>query len=150
MDIPLVTENTTQTQKIAAEFAKKISLPAIFALKGNLGAGKTQFVKGLGEGLGIDKRSICSASFIVIAEYGDSPALIHIDAYRLDNPQELIDIGWDDLLERKDVIIAVEWADKVKSLLPTDRIDVEIAIVDENKRRINITSHTRNTEIAYI
>ncbi len=135
----IITENAEQTKKLACDLLSEISVPAIFAITGQLGAGKTQFVKGLGEGLGLDSREICSASFIVIAEYGQSPALIHIDAYRLTHPQELLDIGWNEIIERDDAIIAIEWPEKIKSILPDKRIDVEIEIIDEHKRKITIS-----------
>ncbi len=137
--ISTITDNAEQTKELAGELAKSISLPAIFAITGQLGAGKTQFVKGLGRGLELDEREICSASFIVIAEYGQSPSLIHIDAYRLEEPGELIDIGWDEIIETRDAIIAIEWPEKIASIMPKNRIDVNIEIIDENRRKIIVT-----------
>ena len=138
--VSVITENEQQTKKVSASLTKAISAPAIFAITGQLGAGKTQFVKGLGEGLNLNSAQICSASFVVIAEYGQSPTLIHIDAYRLRHPQELIEIGWDEIIERNDVIVAIEWAQKISSILPDRRIDVNIEIIEGEKRKITLTA----------
>ncbi len=134
-----VTNGPEQTIELAKEFARKIKLPAVFALMGQLGAGKTQFIKGLGEGLGIDKSKICSASFIIAAEYPiDGKKLIHIDAYRVKSPTELIDLGWDDMLREENVLIAIEWADKIEEILPRRYIRVEFKIIGEFEREITV------------
>lgn len=134
----IYTKSTERTIEIAAELAGEISTPSFIALSGHLGAGKTHFIKGLGKGLGIDSKTICSASFVIVAEYGHPVRLVHIDAYRIEDPQELLDIGFDDILDRKDIIVAVEWAEKIKPILPKERIDVNISIIDDSHRKIEI------------
>ena len=135
----IYTKSTEQTVQIASELASASTIPNFIALSGHLGAGKTHFIKGLGKGLGIDPATICSASFVIVAEYGRPVRLVHIDAYRIEDPQELLDIGFDDILERKDIIVAVEWAEKIKPILPKERIDVNISIIDNSHRKIEIT-----------
>ena len=124
--------------RLAEALGRRLTLPAVVAVTGRLGAGKTYFIKGLGESLGLNPDKICSATFVIIAEYGTKKRLIHIDAYRLSSPHELQAVGWYEFLEEKNVLIAVEWADKIESLLPTQRIEVKIDIISDKKRNIEI------------
>ena len=135
------TNSVLETKRLAEALGKRLTLPAVVAVTGRLGAGKTHFIKGLGQSLGLDPDKICSATFVIIAEYGSEKRLIHIDAYRLGSPQELQAIGWYELLEEQNVLIAVEWADKIVPLLPADRIDIQIDIISDEQRKITITAN---------
>jgi tRNA threonylcarbamoyladenosine biosynthesis protein TsaE len=139
-EITLQTESVNDTRKMACGLAKGLSLPAVIALSGQLGAGKTQFVKGLGQGLGLDPQKICSATFVLIAEYGEEPRLVHIDAYRLGRPEELENIGFQELVEDPHTLVAIEWAEKIAPLLPPDHLSVHLEILDDHRRRITITA----------
>ncbi len=95
----------------------------VFGLIGELGSGKTFFIKALAKGLGVTRR-VTSPSFLIIQRYEmqlrNFTALIHIDAYRLDVPEELLALNFKDVLNNPRNIVIVEWADKVRSLLPKD------------------------------
>ncbi len=143
-EMTVQTDSVAQTRQLAASLAKHVRLPAVVALSGQLGAGKTHFIKGLGEGLGLNPDKICSATFVLIAEYGEHPRLVHIDAYRLDKPQELENIGWYELLEEPDVMIAVEWAERIAPVLPAERIDIQIEILDDHRRQFTIRPYGQN------
>jgi tRNA threonylcarbamoyladenosine biosynthesis protein TsaE len=130
----IITNNVDETIELARKLASVLPRPAVIALSGQLGAGKTHFIKGLGLGLGINPAKVCSATFVLIAEYGEAPKLVHIDAYRFNDPHELEDIGWYELLEEPDTLIAVEWAGKITSILPAERLDVTIEILDDHRR----------------
>jgi tRNA threonylcarbamoyladenosine biosynthesis protein TsaE len=147
-EIILQTESVDQTRDLAARIAKHLPRPTVVALSGQLGAGKTHFIKGLGQGLGLDPRKICSATFVLIAEYGEEPKLIHIDAYRIDEPEELEDIGWYELIDEPDALIAVEWAEKIQPILPTDRLDIQIEILDDHRRQFTLRPTGPNCETA--
>jgi tRNA threonylcarbamoyladenosine biosynthesis protein TsaE len=134
------TQTVEQTRRLACDLVKKLPRPAVVALSGQLGAGKTQFIKGLGQGLGLDPQKICSATFVLIAEYGDESQLVHIDAYRFEKPEELENIGWYELLEQPETVIAIEWADKVAPILPAERLNVTIEIIDDVRRKITFTA----------
>ncbi len=138
--LTLQTESVEETRKAARVLAGMLSLPAVVALSGQLGAGKTQFVKGLGEGLGLDPQKICSATFVLIAEYGEEPRLVHIDAYRLGKPEELENIGFQELVEDPHTLVAIEWAEKIAALLPPDHLNVHLEILDDHRRRITLTA----------
>lgn len=129
--IERLSHSADETMRIAADLAQRLCGGALIALRGDLGAGKTCFVRGLARGLGIDPRGVSSPTFVIMHEYEsalrDGPrVLIHIDAYRLHGGGELDAIGWDELLERRDAIIALEWPERVSEALPADRIDVTI------------------------
>ena len=106
----------------------------IFALYGDLGAGKTAFVAGMAEALGIRER-ILSPTFTLMRRYGN---FIHIDAYRLHGPEDLALLGWNDLVRDSRNVIVVEWADRVESALPRDVIRVRFTHVSDHERTIDI------------
>jgi tRNA threonylcarbamoyladenosine biosynthesis protein TsaE len=97
------------------------------ALVGPLGAGKTAFVQGLAEGLGVDPGEVASPTFVIASEYPETRGLrlVHADLYRLESEAELEAAGFRDLLA-PDVVLAVEWADRFPDALPRDRLEVRI------------------------
>ena len=123
--------------------AEKISLffkkGDVVILTGELGAGKTIFVKGIARGLGIDTALVNSPSYTIVNEYrGGSKSLFHFDLYRLGNISELYETGWDDYMQ-KDGIMVVEWGEKGEVNLPIPRYQVSFKILDDTEREINIT-----------
>ena len=114
-------------------FAKKITKPAIIELVGDVGAGKTTFVRGLAEGLGI-KEPITSPSFTISKSYAlpGGGRLIHYDFYRLPEPGKMVD----DLVENlnnNDNIIVIEWGESIKEVLPEKHIKIEIYYTEEGR-----------------
>ena len=134
----LETNSAEATRRVGSRLAAELGRPAVVALSGQLGAGKTQFVKGLGQGLGLDPARICSATFVLIAEYGEQPRLVHIDAYRLSKPEELENIGFEELVTEADTLVAIEWSEKILPLLPADHVAVHLEILDDHRRRISL------------
>jgi len=109
----------------------------IIGLSGELGGGKTTFVKGLAKGLGI-KEIVASPTFVLIKDYGK---LVHIDLYRLLGKAEIESLGLSDYLGQKDKICVIEWAEKIKKWLaelPAKKIWVEFEYVDEHTRKIKV------------
>lgn len=113
---------------------------SLVVLSGELGAGKTVFVKGLAKGMGIEKDTATSPTFNIVHEYRGERELYHFDLYRLRDTSELVEIGWDDYLERQGVAV-VEWGEKAGALLPQKYYLVEINSLndDENEREINVS-----------
>ena len=134
------TSNEQETIELAKTIAGTLSNHAVLLLEGELGAGKTCFVRGLCEGLGGDPSQVNSPTFVIMQEYdiAQQRRLVHIDAYRLSGEEELNTIGWDELLQEKDLIIAVEWPSRIEHALPSDAISIEIEHIDLNSREINI------------
>ena len=131
------TRSEEDTQSVARSLAATLKAGDVLLLSGNLGAGKTAFVRGLAEGLGIDPVEVSSPTFTLVHEYrGGRLTLYHVDLYRLDRA------GTDDLgLEEigvADGVLAIEWPDRLSHEL-ADATRVDIAIVDEATRRIAIT-----------
>lgn len=141
----ITTNNEQETKKFAQEFAKNLKSGEVICLSGELGAGKTTFVKGLAEGLGISE-NITSPTFTLMNIYEIKNQqltinkLIHIDTYRLKNEAELIGIGVEDYLGQPNTISVVEWPEKIENLLKKNNVvNVSIDHLDQNSRIITIT-----------
>ena len=132
---PRVTHSEDETTTVARELAADVKAGDVILLSGNLGAGKTAFVRGLAAGLGIDPEEVSSPTFTIVHEYrGGRLTLYHADLYRLDR------VATDDLgLEEMGVadgVLAIEWPDRLSHALPGAR-GIDIEIVDEKNRRIS-------------
>jgi tRNA threonylcarbamoyladenosine biosynthesis protein TsaE len=117
-----------QTRSAAFSLARVLPGEGIvLSLSGGLGVGKTQFVKGLAEGLGLDPASVTSPTFAIVNEYGAGagPGLIHMDFYRLESEMALEEVGFLDLLAAG-VILAIEWGDRFPNALPEDRMEIQL------------------------
>ena len=128
-----------ETESIAIELAQSFTGGECVALYGDLGAGKTQFVRGIVRGLGGEPRAVSSPTFVLLNVY-DTPQMniFHLDAYRVTGAEDFEAIGFAELLEQRDAIVVVEWAQRVQSVLPARRIDVRIIADGETHRRIKI------------
>ncbi len=114
-----------ETREIGRELAAKLQAGDVITLSGDLGAGKTVFTKGLAEGLGVQEL-VTSPTFTILQEYYDGRLpLYHFDAYRIEDPEEMTEIGFQDFLESGGVCV-IEWAERIEELLPARRIDITI------------------------
>jgi tRNA threonylcarbamoyladenosine biosynthesis protein TsaE len=130
-----LSSNPEETRLIASEIARNTPTATVLSLIGDLGAGKTEFVKGLALGLGIDAE-VTSPTFTIIHEYkGGRRPLYHMDFYRLREERELDEIGIDEYL-RAGGLCAIEWGDKFPSRLPPDAIKVFFRMDDHDRREI--------------
>jgi len=124
-----------QTRFIAAGLARSLIAGSVIKLVGDLGAGKTEFVKGLATGLNY-RNVVTSPTFTLVQEYrGGRLPLFHMDLYRLNEEAELDDIGFEDYL-RAGGICAIEWADKFPGRMPLDSVEVVMTIGENTTRRI--------------
>ena len=128
-----------ETEEIGAALALRLGPGAVVAFTGDLGAGKTAFVRGMARGLGIEER-VTSPTFTIVNEYeGGRLPLFHFDMYRLGSSDELFDIGWEDYLARGGVC-AVEWSENVSEALEPDAVRVDIRRgADDGERIIAVT-----------
>ncbi|MGE5610624.1 MAG: tRNA (adenosine(37)-N6)-threonylcarbamoyltransferase complex ATPase subunit type 1 TsaE [Bacillota bacterium] len=130
--------SVAETETIAGELAKTLAGGECIALYGDLGAGKTQFVRGLVRGLGGEPRSVSSPTFVLLNMYDTGRlAVYHLDAYRVHGSEDFEAIGFAELLEQGGVVV-VEWAERIPSLLPTDRITVTLRTIGKTRREIQI------------
>ena len=135
-----ISNSPSNTWKIAAEFFQTLEIPAVIALHGNLGAGKTCFTQGLAQAAGVTE-PVCSPTYTLISEYqGDIP-FHHIDLYRLGGPEEAYDLGLDEYLET-DGITVIEWAERAAELIPPNAIHIRLERgEDEQLRTIEIVEN---------
>lgn len=127
-----------ETKEFGIKLGKLLQAGDVVCLNGELGAGKTTLTKSIGLGLGVDDY-ITSPTFSLINEYEGRILLYHFDVYRLENTEELYDLGFDEYFYGRGVSI-IEWADKIESFLPKERIVLDIENTkNTDERKINIT-----------
>ena len=126
----------TETSKVGFELASQLKPGDVIAMYGDLGAGKTAFVRGLAEGLGLDAR-VSSPTFTIVNEYLGKTPLFHFDMYRLSDADELFEIGWEDYITRGGICV-VEWSENVEEAFYNDTIRIHIEKIDDSSRKIKI------------
>ncbi len=130
-----ISDSAEETTAIGREFAARASLGHVFALTGDLGAGKTQFVKGLVAGIG-SNAEVTSPTFTLVHEYpGGRFPIYHFDFYRLDSAEAVVRLGFDDYIEG-DGVCVIEWADRFRELLPDRSVWISFSVKSETTREI--------------
>lgn len=139
-----LSNTVADTEGVGEQLARRLTPGAVVAFTGDLGAGKTAFVRGMARGLGIEER-VTSPTFTIVNEYeGGRLPLFHFDMYRLSSSDELFDIGWEDYLARGGVC-AVEWSEIVADALDGSCLRVDIRRgEDENSRIITIVGRAES------
>lgn len=132
----------------------------VIAMQGDLGGGKTTFIQGLARGLGI-KENITSPTFVILKKFeipllrespgkpqlhfarnGRGSVFYHIDAYRLEKPEDLMDLGIEGILSDINNIVAIEWSEKIQQIFPKNAIKIKFEFIDEKTRKIVINNHS--------
>lgn len=134
-----ITHSEQETKNLAQDLAKEIKY-GVIALTGDLGAGKTTFVQGFAQGLGI-KEKIISPTFVLIRQHqipNTKQVLFHIDLYRLEDNFDIRELGLEEILSDPDNLVLIEWADKIKRLLPKTTTWIYLETTKLNTRRITI------------
>ena len=131
-----ITHSETETEALGERFAQKIPDGTVVAFYGELGSGKTAFVRGMARGMGIDAL-VNSPTFTIVNEYIGPRKLFHFDMYRLGSADELYDIGWEDYLGRNGVC-AVEWSENVSDAFEGNEYVITFRKTGENSREITI------------
>jgi tRNA threonylcarbamoyladenosine biosynthesis protein TsaE len=136
METTFITQSEADTARSARELAASLQTGDVVLLFGDLGAGKTAFVKGLAAGLGVAPQEVSSPTFTIVQEYrGGRLTLFHVDLYRLSDPREIDDLGLDEIAA--DGILAIEWAEKLPREVP-GAVVVRIEHGDGDTRRITL------------
>ena len=145
--IEIITKSSKETKKAGMALGQILgreplsNKALVVALEGDLGSGKTTFIQGLAQGLKV-KENILSPTFVIQKDFSlklkNFKNLYHIDAYRLKNPEELLELGFKDLIGNPENLIVIEWADKIKKILPKNILRIKFENLGENKRRIKI------------
>lgn len=136
-----IAKSQAETEKIARDLVQKLRGGEVLALVGNLGAGKTVFVKGLAKALGIED-NITSPTFVLMKIYQTKhekiKRLVHVDCYRLEKTEDLAEIGLADYLNDPENIVVIEWADRVVNL-PKNTININIDYIEGQTRRVRVS-----------
>ena len=143
MDYKITSRCVEDTMELAENIESEKFPGMIICLDGELGSGKTLFVKGFAKSLGIDE-NITSPTFNIVKEYqtGEMP-LYHMDVYRLEDGDE--SIGFDDYFKSEGICI-IEWAELIEDSLPEERLDIKFKVIDEDTRIIKLTPHGQKYE----
>ncbi len=145
-----ITSSAKETEKLGKEFAHycltfniQSPKPIIISLEGELGSGKTTFTKGFAKGLGI-KENIKSPTFILMRKYPISNFkflnFYHFDCYRIEDPKEVLDLGFQEIIQDSQNIVVIEWGNKIKKFLPKNYIQIKFEYLDKDKRKITIAN----------
>ena len=141
----IVSNSLKQTQEIASALAKCLKPGDVVALIGNLGSGKTAFVKGLVRGLGISKSKVLSPTFVLMRQYPGRITVNHFDLYRLKDIQQLREIGYEEYFYSYGITV-IEWADRIKEALPEEYLEIGFDFLDKNSRRIKFRAYGKRYE----
>ena len=136
-----ITHSETETEALGEKLAPGFRPGDVVALYGDLGAGKTAFVRGMARGLKSPNR-VTSPTFTIVNEYEGEISLFHFDMYRLGGADELFGIGWDDYLARGGICV-VEWSENVETAFDGSEYTVNIEKCSEDERRITVTEPAR-------
>jgi tRNA threonylcarbamoyladenosine biosynthesis protein TsaE len=149
--LDVISHSAAQTQRLGVRLGELMRGGELILLNGQLGTGKTTFTQGLAQGMGITD-IISSPTFTLLKEYAGQPparqpnnlrkvgpALYHFDLYRLDNPEEILDLGFEDYFYGSGVCV-VEWADKADALWPLESLHVRMKVLSETKRGLLFTA----------
>ena len=137
----IITKSSQETKafakKIVREYLKlNKSNNLVICLYGDLGGGKTTFTQGIAEELGITE-TVNSPTFLIMKKYN---SLYHFDCYRISDYQEILDLGWEEIISGENKIIVIEWPEKIEKILPKERLEIKFEFVDENTRKINFVN----------
>jgi len=140
-------DGEAETERLGQALAQVIAPNVVIGLNGSLGAGKTRLVRAIAEALGVDPEAIASPTFVLIHEYDGRIPVFHFDVYRLPSPSAFEDLGASDYWRAGGVCL-VEWADRVRQLLPEDAWRIEIEAPDATRRRFRIELPASSRELA--
>jgi len=135
--LPVITESPDETQALGTALADRLPPGSVVALYGELGTGKTHLVKGIAEGLGLAPAAVRSPTFTILHTYDEGRRpLHHFDAYRVQTPDEFVELGFETYVNDETGLTCIEWADRVEALLPPDTLRLSLTHEAPNRRRI--------------
>jgi tRNA threonylcarbamoyladenosine biosynthesis protein TsaE len=141
-EITIELSSETATQQLGRALGAAAQPGLVVALVGNLGAGKTRFVQAAAEGLDVPREAVNSPTFVLIHEYEGRLPVYHFDTYRLRDVDEFLELGADEYMS-SDGVCFIEWADRMKEVLPRDRLTVQFEITGELSRRVRLAAGGR-------
>ncbi len=143
--VQLTSHSPRETRQWGERIAKRLWPSSIICLQGNLGSGKTTFVKGLAKGLGIAPTKVNSPTFVLLNIYDGKWSLYHFDFYRLEELREIEKIGYDEFLYG-DGIAVIEWAERLRSRVPEENLTIHLSHKTERERVMEIVANGKRYE----
>jgi tRNA threonylcarbamoyladenosine biosynthesis protein TsaE len=138
----LVTASPEETRALGEAVAVVLGSGDVVSLTGDLGAGKTTFVQGAASGLGVEE-PVLSPTFTLVRQYAAPIPVLHVDVYRLDRLQDVLDLGFEEMVDGGSVVF-IEWGDAIDPLLPPEQLQVVLTLPTEGDRRLlELTWHGR-------
>lgn len=135
-----ITTSAVQTEELGVKLGQKAVKGTVFALDGDLGAGKTVLTRGIARGMGLNEEDVCSPTFTIVNEYVEAKdgseaevPLFHFDTYRLTGVDDFIDAGLDEYLER-DGVCVIEWSSVIDGILPEDTVRIRITGTGDTRK----------------
>jgi tRNA threonylcarbamoyladenosine biosynthesis protein TsaE len=141
----IITNSPAETVDFAKKLAELIEVPALILLKGELGTGKTLITKAVVSALGY-QGDVTSPTFNLVQEYQADVEILHMDLYRLDSSEELVEIGFEDYLNRE-AIIFIEWPELALSLIPADFVFIDIEKKSDDQRKITVRGEGKQSSL---
>ena len=138
MNLSIITKSSEETKNLGEELSKLTKPGDLLAFYGELGAGKTCFIQGISRGLKV-KDYVTSPSFTIINEYQGKIPIYHFDLFRLDNAEEILELGYKEYFYGEGLTV-IEWAEKIEQLLPKEHLKIEIKFKDRYQRTISFIS----------
>jgi tRNA threonylcarbamoyladenosine biosynthesis protein TsaE len=139
-----ITKSLQQTLLVGEKIGQYIYPGTVICLSGDLGSGKTTLVQGIAKGLCVsEKYYITSPTYNIINQYPGKHPLFHADLYRINSSNELDDIGFYEILNSENIVV-IEWAEKLKNYISSDRIDIYMQILDDTLRKITVKLYKHN------
>lgn len=136
-----ITHSAEETFELAYRIGESLTVSTVFLLRGELGAGKTVFAKGLAAGLEIDPAEVNSPTFTIVNQLDGRMRFYHLDLYRLSGSlEELRELGWEEMIEEENTVMVVEWPERLGSRVPPGAYRVEISDLGGDSRRISINA----------
>ncbi|MBD3331742.1 tRNA (adenosine(37)-N6)-threonylcarbamoyltransferase complex ATPase subunit type 1 TsaE [candidate division GN15 bacterium] len=139
--LEIISHSEAQTVALATRLSDAFMPGDVVVLNGELGCGKTTFVRALAVARGVDEKLVNSPSYTFVNEYKATPPIYHFDLYRLQEPEELHEIGWDEYLKR-DGLVVVEWGERARGLLPATFYLLQFDILGDTERKIELSRVT--------
>lgn len=137
----IISRSYEETLRLGAVLGERLTHGWVIALSGELGSGKTCLAQGIAKGLKVpEDLYVTSPSYTLVNEYPGRLRLFHVDLYRIENSNEVDEIGLEEIMERNDVTV-IEWAEKIVGMLPEERLSISISIVDDQTRNLLFTGY---------
>jgi tRNA threonylcarbamoyladenosine biosynthesis protein TsaE len=144
MQEKIITNSAEETQKLGEKLAKEIKsgkTAVVLGLQGDLGGGKTTFLQGFAKGLNI-KEKILSPTFVILKHFkiksSEFEDFYHVDCYRINQPEDILELGFKEIISNPKNILAIEWPERILKILPKTAVTIKFLFIDENKREITI------------